>query len=179
VAAKADNLEPVDELVTSLIKEHGELLLAPNTSAGRRGRWIAVPTGVSNHGADPMRSHRPLQAVFRARLNQMYRLAHHRTRSSSKPGPGTGFFAAAEKCAKAGYPFGMPLSTWSDLSQLGERRVRRTGRAARRRRRKHQSIGRGERGFGVVQENRTVLAASVFAWDNAANNKWLISGQAP
>ena len=24
------------------------------------------------------------------------------------------FLAAAEKCAKAGHPFGMPLSTWSD-----------------------------------------------------------------
>jgi ABC-type glycerol-3-phosphate transport system substrate-binding protein len=25
-----------------------------------------------------------------------------------------GFLVAAEKCAKAGYSFGMPLSTWSD-----------------------------------------------------------------
>jgi len=29
-------------------------------------------------------------------------------------GPLDNFLTAAEKCAKSGYPFGMPLSTWSD-----------------------------------------------------------------
>jgi len=67
VAAQADNLEPVDELVTSLIKEHGKLLLGSEYIGRQKGRWIAVPTGVQNHGADTMRPHRPLQAVCRAR----------------------------------------------------------------------------------------------------------------
>ena len=69
VAARADNLEPVDELVTSLIKEHGKLLLGSEYIGRQKGRWIAVPTG-PNHGADAMRPHRPLQTVCRAGLDQ-------------------------------------------------------------------------------------------------------------
>ncbi len=53
VAAQADNLDPVDELVTSLIKEHGKLLLGSEYIGGQKGRWIAVPTGVQTTGQIP------------------------------------------------------------------------------------------------------------------------------
>ena len=38
VAAQADNLEPVDELVSSLIKEHGKLLLGSEYIGRQKGR---------------------------------------------------------------------------------------------------------------------------------------------
>src|SRR4029077_9844564 len=53
VAAQTDNLEPVDELVTSLIKEHGKLLLGSEYIGRQKGRWIAVPTGVQTTGQTP------------------------------------------------------------------------------------------------------------------------------
>ena len=53
VAARADDLEPVDELVTSLIKEHGKLLLGSEYIGRQKGRWIAVPTGVQTTGQTP------------------------------------------------------------------------------------------------------------------------------
>src|SRR5215469_13060785 len=53
VAARADNLEPVDELVRSLIDEHGNVLLGSEYIGKHKGRWIAVPTGVQTTGQNP------------------------------------------------------------------------------------------------------------------------------
>jgi ABC-type glycerol-3-phosphate transport system substrate-binding protein len=53
VAAQADNLEPVNELVSSLIKEHGKVLLGSEYIGRQKGRWIAVPTGVQTTGQTP------------------------------------------------------------------------------------------------------------------------------
>src|SRR6266849_361463 len=53
VAAQAANLEPVDELVTSLINEHGKVLLGSEYIGRQKGRWIAVPTGVQTTGQTP------------------------------------------------------------------------------------------------------------------------------
>src|SRR5271156_30829 len=89
-----------------------------------------------------------------------------------------GFLVAAEKCAKAGYPFGMPLSTWSDSVNWVSAVF--AGQGAQ--------LVDGEGNITVKSDEvREVLAwfkkivpflpPSVFAWDNAANNKWLISGQ--
>src|SRR5438874_7617238 len=50
VAAQTDNLEPVDELVSSLIKEHGKLLLGSEYIGRQKGRWIAGRTGVQTTG---------------------------------------------------------------------------------------------------------------------------------
>ena len=52
-AAQADDLEPVDELVTSLIKEHGPVLLGSEYIGRQKGRWIAVPTGLQTTGQIP------------------------------------------------------------------------------------------------------------------------------
>ena len=49
VAARADDLEPVDELVTSLIKEHS-CCSAPNTSAGRRAAGSRCRPGFKPRG---------------------------------------------------------------------------------------------------------------------------------
>jgi ABC-type glycerol-3-phosphate transport system substrate-binding protein len=56
-AAQADNLEPVDDLLTALIKEHGNVLLGSEYIGKQKGRWIAVPTGLQTTGADPVRPH--------------------------------------------------------------------------------------------------------------------------
>jgi len=89
-----------------------------------------------------------------------------------------GFLAAAEKCARAGYPFGMPLSTWSDSVNWVSAVFAAQG----------AQLVDGEGNITVKSEEvKEVLAwfkkivpflpPSVVAWDNAANNKWLISGQ--
>ena len=85
---------------------------------------------------------------------------------------------AAEKCSKAGFPFGMPL---------GHRPTRSTGLApyshpwlgARRpRRQRHGQIRRDKQALEWFKKLVPFLPPDVFAWDDASNNKWLISGKA-
>jgi ABC-type glycerol-3-phosphate transport system substrate-binding protein len=89
-----------------------------------------------------------------------------------------GFLVAAQKCAAAGRPFGMPLSTWSDsvnwvsavFAAQGAQLVDEEGNVT------VKSDGVREV-LAWFQKIVPSLPPSVFAWDNAANNKWLISGQ--
>jgi len=88
------------------------------------------------------------------------------------------FSQAAEKCHKAGYPFGMPMSTTSDAVQWVGAMFNSYGA---------QLVD--AKGAITVKSDatRTVLEwfkktvpffpPSVFAWDDASNNKALISGQ--
>ena len=52
-AAQADNMEPVDELVTALITEHGKLVQGSEYIGKQKGRWIAVPTGIQTTALTP------------------------------------------------------------------------------------------------------------------------------
>ena len=90
------------------------------------------------------------------------------------------FLVAAEKCTKAGYPFGMPLSACSDavnwvsavFAGQGAQLVDAEGNI---------TIKSDEMKaiLGWFKKIVPSLPTSVFAWDNASNNKWLISGQGP
>src|SRR4051812_8946610 len=88
------------------------------------------------------------------------------------------FLAAAEKCHKAGFPFGMPLGQLADSVDW-------TGAAFA----AHGAVLVDEEGKITVNSDATrqvlewfkklvrVLPDSVFSWDDAANNKALIAGQ--
>jgi len=88
------------------------------------------------------------------------------------------FLTAAEKSAKAGYPFGLPLSNQSDA-------VNWVGAVFA----SHGAEPVDAEGNITVKSDATrqvlewfkklvpLLPPSVFAWDNAGNNKWLVSGK--
>ena len=178
VAARAENLEPVDELVTSLIKEHGKLLLGSEYIGRQKGRWIAVPTGVQTTGQTPCARIDHFKQFVGLDLTKMYPAGAPPDEVLAEAWTWDGFLAAAEKCARAGYPFGMPLSTWSDSVNWVSAVFAAQG----------AQLVDGEGNITVKSDEvKEVLAwfkkivpflpPSVFAWDNAANNKWLISGQ--
>ena len=88
------------------------------------------------------------------------------------------FLRAAEAMNKAGHPFGLPLSSWSDASNFAT-----TVFAS------HGVYLVNENGDTTVNSDATRqvldwfkrlvphLPDGVFAWDNAQNNKFLVSGQ--
>ena len=178
VAAQAENLAPVDELVTSLLKEHGKLLLGSEYIGKQKGRWIAVPTGVQTTGQTPCARIDHFKQFVGLDLTKMYPAGAPPDEVLAEAWTWDGFLAAAEKCARAGYPFGMPLSTWSDSVNWVSAVFAAQG----------AQLVDGEGNITVKSDEvKEVLAwfkkivpflpPSVFAWDNAANNKWLISGQ--
>ena len=66
VPAQADNLAPVDELVSPLINEHGNVLLGSEYIGKHKGHWIAVPTGVQTTGQNPCARIDYFRAICRA-----------------------------------------------------------------------------------------------------------------
>ena len=178
VAAQGDNLESVDELVIRLVEQHGKLLLGSEYIGKQKGRWIAVPTGVQTTGQTPCARIDHFNQFVGLDLTKMYPAGARPDRVLAEAWTWDGFLAAAEKCARAGYPFGMPLSTWSDSVNWVSAVFAAQG----------AQLVDGEGNITVKSDElKEVLAwfkkivpflpPSVFAWDNAANNKWLISGQ--
>ena len=178
VAAQADNLEPVDELVSSLIDEHGHVLLGSEYVGKQNGRWIAVPTGVQTTGQNPCARIDLFKQFVGLDVTRMYPAGALPDEVLADAWTWDAFLVAAEKCAKAGYPFGMPLSTCSDavnwvsavFAGQGAQLVDAEGNI---------TVRSDEVKTALVWFKKIVpsLPPSVFAWDNASNNKWLISGQ--
>ena len=176
-AAQADNLEPVEELVNSLIAEHGQLMQGSEYIGRQKGRWIAVPTGIQTTGMTPCARIDHFKKYVGLDITRMYPVGPP-DKELADGWTWDMFLTAAEKCAKAGYPFGMPLSTWSDavnwvsavFASYGALLVDEEGNI----------VVKSEAVKGVLEWFKKAVPffpPSAFAWDNAANNKWLISGQ--
>src|SRR5712671_8079017 len=55
-AGQAENLEPVDDVVTAIIAQHGNASKAAEYLGKSSGRWIAVPTGYGSTLSPPCAS---------------------------------------------------------------------------------------------------------------------------
>jgi len=177
-AAQADNLEPVDDLVSSLIKEHGRVLLGSEYIGRQKGRWIGVPTGLQTTWQIPCARIDYLKQFAGFDITRMYPAGAPPDKALTDAWTWDGFLVAAQKCAAAGHAFGMPLSTWSDsvnwvsavFAAHGAQLVDEEGNVTV----KSDAVREVLAWFQKIVPS---LPPSVFAWDNAANNKWLISGQ--
>jgi ABC-type glycerol-3-phosphate transport system substrate-binding protein len=176
-AAQADNLEPVDELVNSLTAEHGKLMQGSEYIGRQKGQWIAVPTGIQTTAMTPCARIDYFKQYVGLDITKMYPIGSP-DKELTAAWTWDSFLTAAEKCAKAGYPFGMPLSTWSDavnwvsavFASYGALLVDEEGNI----------VVKSETVKGVLEWFKKAVPffpPSAFAWDNAANNKWLVSGQ--
>jgi ABC-type glycerol-3-phosphate transport system substrate-binding protein len=176
--AYADQLESVDKMVKSLISEHGKVLLGTEYVGKQKGHWVAVPTGNGTTALVPCARIDLLKEHAGIDATKMYP-------AGAPPDPGLAdawtwdaFLTAAEKSAKAGYPFGLPLSNQGDA-------VNWVGAVFA----SHGAEPVDAEGNITVKSDATrqvlewfkklvpLLPPSVFAWDNAGNNKWLVSGK--
>ena len=180
VNANADKFVPVDDVVQPLLQKYGQIAMAAEYCAKVDGRWLAVPTCYGSTAAatcariDLFKEHAGLD------LQKMY------------PGPDAvadqelidnwtweTFLTAAEKCAKGGHPFGLGLSTCTDsinvagvvFHSYGAQLVDANGNI---------TVKSDETRYVLEWHKRLAktMPESVYAYDNASNNKELISGKA-
>ncbi|CAH2599144.1 Extracellular solute-binding protein [Rhodovastum atsumiense] len=178
VLNNARNLEPMDDVAKRLTAKYGSFDPIVDYLARSDGRYHAIPTYVGSQNKpccgriDLFRQHvgMDLPARFPAAAGM---------------GPDydqwtwEAFLAAAEKCHKAGTPFGMPLGQFPDAIDW-------TGAVFR-------SFGAtlvNEKGEVTVKSDQVtqvlewfrklcaVLPGDVYSWDDASNNRALISGKA-
>ncbi len=174
-----DKLEPLNDVVDGLIKQYGPISPVAEYLAKIKGTWRGIPTAIGSQVKpccsrfDLFKEHAGLD------LLDMFP-ADEKKWDKAKVETWTwdAYVTAAQKLHKAGFPVGLPMGQTSDAVDW---------------------VGGLFNAYGVVfvdaKDNikinsdetrhameiaRKIMEASppeVFAWDDAGNNRWLISGK--
>jgi ABC-type glycerol-3-phosphate transport system substrate-binding protein len=177
-ASKAELLEPVDDVMGRLTQKYGAVNAAAEYLGKIKGKWVAIPA-VSGTQMKP--------ACVRFDLLQQHAGIDIRAMwpAENKPGPGADrwnwdtFLMAAEKCHAAGVPFGMPMGSFTDAVDTVGAIFASFGASVM-----------DDKGNVTVRGNAKLRTAveylvrlsrflpnDVWAWDDASNNRALISGR--
>lgn len=171
-------LEPVDDIVGRLVQKYGPVFPAAEYLGKQEGAWRAVPA-VAGTQMKP--------ACVRFDLMQEHAGIDVRAMWPARPERGPGaeqwtwetFAQAAEKCHRAGFSFGLPMGQFTDAVDWVGALFQSYGA--------HLMDGRGTVTVRGNQKLRQavemgvrigrVLPGDVWAWDDAGNNRALISGR--
>jgi ABC-type glycerol-3-phosphate transport system substrate-binding protein len=173
-----DSLEPVDDVMAELIKQNGKVSDGASYLGRAKDRWVAVPTSFGSTVSPPcaridlLKEHAGLDVI------KMYPAGAPPDKELEAAWTWDFFTQAAEKCQKAGFPFGMPLSTTSDAVQwvgavfnsYGAQLVDAKGAIT-------VNSDATRNVLEWFKRTAPFFPSSVYAWDDASNNKALISGQ--
>ena len=174
-ADHANRLEPVDDIMTELIKQNGAVNPTVEYLARANGRWLAVPACVGSQIKGPcsridlMKKHAGIDVV-----------AMYPAGSAPKAEAWTldAMLKAAEACHKAGFPLGIGLGATEDnvdtagaiFQSFGANLVDAKGNISVKSDPVRQALEYYKR---LAQW----LPPDAPAWDNASNNKYLIAGK--
>jgi len=179
-AAQTDNLENSDDIWAELTKRHGETTASMIYLGKQKGHWIAPPAIPNTLTLPAVGRIDIFKEAVGLDLTQMY------------PAGGIGgnkeltdrwtwdfFLTAAEKCHKAGHPFGLAIGQTGDTANwvgavfnaYGAELVDKDGKITV----KSDQVKQVLEWFKKLVP---FLPPDVFAWDDSSNNKALISGQA-
>ena len=180
VASQEKNFVPVDDIVKPLLEKHGKIAEAAEYCGKIDGRWLAVPTAVGSTSLPPCARIDYFKEYAGLDVTKMY------------PGPDAQpdkelvdnwtwetFLTVAEKCSKAGHPFGFGLSTCTDainvagsvMAAYGAQMVDAKGNITVKSDATRQVLD-------WYKRLSKTLPDSVYAYDNASNNKEMVSGKA-
>jgi ABC-type glycerol-3-phosphate transport system substrate-binding protein len=171
----ARQLEPVDDVMQGLIKTNGAVNATVEYLGKSGGKWIAVPAAPGSQMKPPCSRIDLMKQHAGIDVQAMYPAG-----SAPKADNWTWdtFLAAAEKCSKAGVPFGMPLGTFSDAVDWVGSLFQ--GYGASLVNAKGDITVKSDATKQVLEYAKKLvqwLPQDVFSWDDAANNRWLFSGR--
>jgi ABC-type glycerol-3-phosphate transport system substrate-binding protein len=168
-------LEPVDDIMADLVKTNGATNQTADYLGKVNGKWVAVPWAVMSAMKPPCSRIDLLKQHAGIDILAMYPAG-----APPKADAWTWdvFLGAAEKCFKAGVPFGLPLSQFGDsvdwvgalFQSFGAQLVNSKG----------DIVVKSDAVKQVLEYAKRLvpwLPPDVFSWDDAANNRWLISGR--
>ena len=177
-AAHAEMLEPVDDVMGRLSQKYGPVTPAAEYLGKINGRWVAVPAVSGTQMKPPCVRFDLLQQHAGIDIRAMWP-------AEDRAGPGADnwtwdtLLQAAEKCHAAGVPFGMPMGNFSDavdttgavFASFGARVMDERGNITVRNNDKLRSA------IDYLVRLSRFLPNDVWAWDDASNNRALISGR--
>jgi len=177
-AAQTGNLEPVDDIMGPLIAQNGKISEGIEYVAKQNGHWIAVPACVGSPTLPSAARIDLFKQLVGLELTRMYPAGAPPDKELADKWTWDAFLAAAEKCSKGGHAFGLPLGVTNDSVAWIDPVFRSHGAALV-----------DQEGNITVKSDATkevlewfkrlvpLLPRDAFAWDDASNNKFLISGE--
>jgi len=177
-AAYAEQLEPMDDLMKQLVAENGNVTQVVEYLGKVKGRWVAIPATTGSQVKTPCARIDIFKEHVGIDVQKMYPAGAEPDKTMADNWTWDTFLMAAEKCAKAGYPFGLPLGTTTDavdwvgsvFSAYGAQLFNEKG----------DITVKSDATKQVLEYFKKLvphLPPEVFAWDDAGNNKWLVSGK--
>ena len=172
----ADNLVPMNDVMDPLIKQNGAVNATVEYLGKVGGKWLAVPATVGSQIKGPC-----------SRIDYMKQHANIDVQAMYPAGAAPKadnwtfdtFLKAAEACHKGGNPFGIGLGTTADnvdtagaiFHGFGAMLVNAKGEITVKSDPVRQALD-------YYRKLMAFLPADVPAWDDASNNKYLVSGKA-
>jgi len=171
----AKNLEPVDDIVTELIKINGDVDETTAYLGRADGHWIAVPATTGSQIKGPCSRIDLMKKLAGIDVQEMYPAG-----GSPKAEKWTfdAFLTAAEACHKAGFPFGIGLGTTADSVDTAGAVFRSFGAALVDANQKITvKTDPVRQALDYYKRCAQFFPADAPAWDDASNNKWLVAGK--
>jgi len=177
-AGQATSMEPVDDVVQGLIGKYGAPGAVFEYLGKQNGHWIGVPATFGSQMKGPCARIDLLKRHVGLDITKMYPADAPSDPALADTWTWDTFLIAAEKCFKAGFPFGIGMGQTSDsvdsagaiFAAHGAQLVNANGDITVNSNATRQALEYCKK---LVQ----FLPADVFAWDDASNNKWLIAGK--
>jgi ABC-type glycerol-3-phosphate transport system substrate-binding protein len=174
-----DKLEPLDDVVNGLIGKYGPISPVAEYLAKIKGSWRGVPTAVGSQvkpclsRIDLFKEHvgMDLQAIFPADESKW-------DKAKVDAWNWDAYVTAAQKLHKAGFPIGNPLGQTSDAVDWVGGLFNAYG-VVMVDAKDNIKINSDEtrQAMEIARKLTEVMPPEVFAWDDAGNNRWLISGK--
>src|SRR5262252_963113 len=179
-AAQTENLEPVDDIMVPLIAQNGKISEGIEYVARQEGHWIAVPACVGSPTLPSCARIDLFNEYLGVDLTKMYPPGAAANDELAGKWDWDFFVTAAEKCFRAGpgHLIGVGLGVTNDSVAWVDPVFR-----------SHGAAMVDQEGNITVKSDGTrqvlewykklvpFMPRDAFAWDDASNNKYLISGQ--
>lgn len=173
--AYAESIEPVNDIMEPLIKQNGAVNGTVQYLGQANGKWLGVPACVGSQIKGPCSRIDLMKKFAGIDVQEMYPVG-----SAPKADNWTTdtFLKAAEACFKGGVPFGIGLGETSDsvdtagafFAAFGAQLVNAKGDITIKTDEVRQALE-------FYKKLISFLPPDVAAWDDASNNKWLVSGK--
>jgi ABC-type glycerol-3-phosphate transport system substrate-binding protein len=175
---KVGLLEPMDDVIGKLTKENGALDAAAQYLIKSKDHYVGIPAVTGTQVKPPCARLDLFKTVAGLDILEMYPTLKAPTKAAENWNWDT-MLKAAEKLFKEGHPIGLGLGQTTDsvdwvgslFASYGAELVNAKGDITIK-----QSDG-VKQVLEYMQKLTKVMPADVFAWDDASNNKYLISGQ--
>ena len=171
-------LEPIDDVVNGLIKQHGEISPVARYLATHDNHWYGIPTTVGSQVKPPASRVDLYKQHCGIDLTQVFPANDQRDPKLVEAWNYDNYLKYAELLFKAGNPIGLPMGQTSDAIDCTGAMFRAFG-----------SVVVDEKDNIKINSDATrhaleyfaklmqYLPSEVYAWDDAGNNRWLISGK--